>query len=304
MNFSSLIDRYLEGKLKGDQLERFEQELKEDPSLAEKVRNIKSLMDTVSKYAPQMKLSAKQIMDMEERIGDEIDRDIDKYSSDKIRNDAQRMQDRLLIKKILKENRPPAKPKSCRIRDILIVAASLAVIISIGCILCIHTYHFDPDELYDEHYSKLLLFSPERSVSLQRATVADPDSASLEDLYNAACKHYNRGEYHKAIQLAAKYPEQTGYIEKCYLMSGISYMELGNYHQAIAELSKVKVDLLLTQEAQWYLGLSYLKTREFEKALAQFQKLASLDVNIYGDRSRKIARKLDWHLKRNQPTTQ
>lgn len=291
MDYSLLIDRYLEGKLSQEELERFEKELNDNAAFAEAVNKIKSLQNSISKHAPEMSLVDNRDIEQDKGIKDEIDCDIDKYSSDSFLEDDQRRHDRILIRQILEENRPPAKSKYILINRAWIIAACIVALISISSIVIICRSQFNASEIYDEYYSPPSLDFRTRSSSSTDSFVVDPASTSAPDLIYVACIHYSQGNYWKAIELLSYIPEDSLFKERCHLISGLSYMELGKYNQAIVELQQVTEDILGVDTAKWYLGLSYLKNYDLDKAFEQFTYLASRD-HIYGQSSHKISKKL------------
>ena len=137
MNYSLIIDRYLEGNLSQEELIRFELELEVNPALAVAVRKLKSLNDTILKYAPEMSSVDRRGINQDVEIKDEIDFDIDRYSNHSFPDNDQRKRDRLFIKKILEENRPRGKSKYILINRAWIIAACIFVLISIGSIFFI-----------------------------------------------------------------------------------------------------------------------------------------------------------------------
>ncbi len=300
MNYSSLIDRYLEGKLSGKKLAEFELELSKNPALAEAVQKLKSLHDSISKYGPELSITNEKVSELDQNILDDIDQSDEAFSADNDLEDRHEENDRAFLQKVLSDNRTINKTKNVLIHRGWLVAASLAALISVGAIFVCLKGQYDPNVTFEKYYEKPSFDPYTRSSQSQRKVIVNPEGASIDDLYYNARIHYTNADYRKAVDLLSYIPENLSINEKCHLISGISYMELGKYSQAVIELSEINGDILLLDTAKWYLGLSHLKNNELSKALDQFQYLATRD-HQFGYSSIKISRKLSRYIERKQP---
>ena len=259
------IDDYLNDRLSEAARQTLEEQIREQPTLAEEVDIHRNLMDILGEQTGKSgSIDASQpavqevvaALTSEEsfRIRTAIDQVNERYQQNNTNNEGKRQ------------------------FPLLAIAATIALVITVSVVFW---QQFSEPGLYEQYkdtYSPIALV--ERSAS----------AGATADLISA----FGREDYQTVISIATS---STTLIEEqpaVLLYLGIAYREEAMYPQAVETFSRYgEVNDLDQSMAAWNLGLVYLKTEEYEKAKLSFVTAAE-DTGFQGSAAAKeILKKLE-----------
>jgi len=143
--------------------------------------------------------------------------------------------------------------KISRITFALAIAASVAIVISVGII----PSSIDQDRLFDRYYEPY-----EASDFTQRG-----ESNEIYRDIAVGINHYLESDYNLSIDQFSGLASDQAIQAEVHFYTALSYLGLGDYQSAQNTLeSLVDTDMRYQAEVLWYLSLSYLKSGAFEKA--------------------------------------
>ena len=282
------IDNYINGELKGTDLGRFENELKQNRKLQGEVEFHRELKNAVQEgdilglrgqltkimeTETSWNVSTQSIEDfidgvLEDELLDEFNVELDEntdlmaeVSLRKKVNESLGEKDIFSLRDELKSARKNAESKEIisivpetnfSIQRMWKTSAAILIFL-IGMAGVLNNGISSLDKVYDKHY-QLPNWSPERSVTSEL-------SYSLQ-YYQEANLHYVNGEYEKAIKVYDKALiniENEKYVFNFF--KGASLQNLNRYQEAIPEFNQVisNGDNMFIEEAEWFKSLCYLK---------------------------------------------
>jgi tetratricopeptide (TPR) repeat protein len=238
---SETIEKYLQGKLSGEELISFENELKSNKSLADEVK----LYMEIDGF-----LKNKNVIDLGEML-DEIHEEV---TSQEIST---------------------TKKKKKGIIHVLFLrwqyaAAVLVFLIGISTVLFYTLRPSLNERIYNQYY-----------VPFEGSTFMRSDDQQAASEMQLALNEYNDENFEKAWTMLKNISDKNIADAEAYFFRGISAMEINDLNDAIASFNNVisNDSSLYNDEALWYLALCYLKMDNKIKALLQFSKVVETNSN-------------------------
>jgi small nuclear ribonucleoprotein (snRNP)-like protein len=257
MNYTWLVEKYLEGELSGEELRRFELEILRKPEVAEEVERIRSLSRFMENQHQIMKGAAGLLEDFDdyENIVDEneISRDLENLKVRKISSSLDhtaRFRTRIMESKARETLvRHRSNRMIIRKTSVWFAAALMAGVIAVSAWFLTGSNQTDFTSLYEQYYVH------------RSAEVTRDANRITEDPFNEAMRAYNDADFNRAFQILDGIQEE-GIGNKYYLYFGLTAMELGKYSRAIELFNKLEGDEVLEQDGMWYKSLCYLKLED------------------------------------------
>lgn len=265
MNFNDLIDRYITGKLSGEDLKIFKEELQKNKKLQAEVQSRKGLL-------PGLELAYKE--------------NLKKKFSDFSARQESKTPDVI----------GPARAKVIPMRRYLAVAASVAVLVVLGGV--IYQWVFagvDREEIYAQYEEFPLEINIREN--LRNSNSADNTSANqiAYDNWVEAGKAYKQKDFVKTVTLLEKinYRDLEKEDQGLFLFHlGLLKMRQGQYQEALSIFNREETGS--TYAKQWNRALLLLKTgASKEDLVAVFTKIAESNVNNYNQDAQKVLKILD-----------
>jgi tetratricopeptide (TPR) repeat protein len=260
MDYKEIFDRYLDGKLTGDELRKFEELLRKDPVLADELDKYKKL------HAVAEEIVAGESADQQAKD------DIADFRQQDTEQDIDLQNFRQALKKAGRRRISPFWYAA---------AVTIVTVITLAIILLLNS-KTEMNELYARYYEPY--HQSERIFEITR---------SNDDLYFAV-QLFEAGDYSRASLLFNQLADSTGLTRYARFYSGLIYIHQEKWELAIESFMQVIAcgasDVL--NDARWYLGLCYLRVENPSTAREQFEML-SMAKNEYSKRARKIIRHMD-----------
>jgi hypothetical protein len=260
MEYTWLVEKYLEGELSGEELRKFELEILRKPEVAEEVERIRALNRFMQQQHQKMHSSVGLIENFDDINNiiseEEIEKDLEGLKIRKISsagNDISRFEAKI-VESRAKETLYKYRSNKVLVRKASLWIASVSVIIlaAASILFIAGQKHTDFEALYEQYYSP------------RHADVGRTAPESTDDTYREALRAYNNADFTMAYQLFNSIPEK-GVSNIFYLYKGITAMELGKYPLAIELFNELDDDVNLKHEGIWYKSLCYLRMED-EKA--------------------------------------
>ncbi|MBL7112747.1 MAG: hypothetical protein ISS19_12500 [Bacteroidales bacterium] len=260
MDYKEIFDRYLDGRLSGEELKEFEKSLREDPELAGELDQYRKLHSTSEKLISGESADQQAKADIADYKQKDIARDIDLQNFKRTLDQADRR----------------------RISPIWYAAAiALAGAITIAFILLLKGQTEMP-EMFAKYYEPY--HQSEKIIEITR---------SNDDLY-FTIQLFESGDYSRALVLFKQLADSSSFSSYSHFYAGLIYIHQEKWEMAIDAFIQVieggNSDIL--GDARWYLGLCYLRVENASAAREQFEFLSEAK-NEYSKRARKILRHLD-----------
>lgn len=237
---SELIERYNNGELKGEELEKFESRMKNDPEFAIEVK---------------------------------LHREIDEFLRNRFEYIQKRKQlDQIYEEVIFKKRKSDTKAfilnKSLSLKWYYKLTASIVLLVGIAAILFFSLRPTRNERLYSQYF---MPYEVSRTV---RGNVQPSES-----LFDKAMDAYENNDYKTSYSLLNEVclSDQDN-TEVCFF-KGISAMKIEKFDEAIASLIEANADnsSLYYEETKWYLALCYIKVYELNKARELLEKIVISD---------------------------
>jgi tetratricopeptide (TPR) repeat protein len=269
------IIQYLEGEMSGRELEKFKEEIRSNPLLAEEIEKYRKLEEL-----------ARESLSGEEPGGsvapDEIKREVEDFKKDPasareglppgFMENLQDAGERY-------SGTGPPRTASPQIRRIWFRAAAIAVLAVIASILVFRPFSLrPPGDIYAEYYTPFL-----KTGDILEMARADNDFMFATEVYEA-------GDYEWAVILFTMLADSSAIGDWSLFYAGCAYMSLNQTGEAVSRFKEVLLseDLELVSAAKWQLALCHLKRGETEPAIGYLENL--LDDPAYRKDARKILR--------------
>lgn len=233
------IEAYLNGELKGEELQKIEQKLQTDTEFATEVAQNKDLETMLTSF------------------------EIENW--------------RQHAKKILEEKKakptPSIKPiKEAKPRNNLKYLWRVAAVLFLIAGL---TYLFVPRQSVAPEQLAMTYFEQTES-SIYSGIERGENPVNADDqLLNTAHQQYQEHNYQQVITTLTKVSIDSPFYPESTLLSGLCYMHLNQQNQAIQNFQTVTThpNTLSQEEAEWLLALAYLQKGEIETAKKQLQTI-------------------------------
>lgn len=260
MDYKEIFDRYLDGKLSGEELINFERSVKEDPALARELDRYKKLNAVSEKIFADDSVDQQAQDDIREYKQLDTEKDIDMQHFRKSLDMADRR----------------------RFSPVWYAAAvMLAGMITVSIVLLVNKPG-GMAEMYASYYEE---YHPSDKIF--------EITRSNDDLYFAV-QVYEAGDLSRAGLLFNELSDSTEFAPFSHFYLGLMYIQQEKWEAAIGSFNQVitcgESDILI--DARWYLGLCYLRIENASAARRQFDILSESE-NEYSKRARKILKHLD-----------
>jgi len=266
----TLIENYLNGKLSGDALSDFEQQLNTSPDFAQEVRLHRELYSHFNDEVPDYQL------------GNKKKEELNKYAQSE---EVKAFQAKLQAAKqnVESVSEQPAKIRS--LRWVYIAAASLLLLIA-GYFLVNQNSTIHPNDLY-------------ASVSMHE-TLSTTEMGTTETTLQNIEKNFNQKKHAEVLNVLPDFldnlPETDKNYYKLLRTKGIAELETNQYEKALKTFNDLaSSDALIAPQGKWYTILTYLKkgdTQKFKTALEEYVKQGYPYKKDKALRLQKQARKL------------
>lgn len=273
MKYTRLVEKYLDGEMKGMELSNFERDILKNPEVAEEVERVRSL-DEFSRKQFAVLASGQDLLEDPEDIAHCIEEfsvkdDLERLKIQKIdESDPDYLDFRKKVRSVSLQNYIKVTTKNKVLVPgyvIWIAAACFALLLSFSLLKIFTGNHpADMHELYARFYNPY----PADLLTRSMANIpADPYAMGLDE--------YQNSNYGSA--LAWFNTVESGSIKNkaIYLLKGICLMETGNFEAAILAFVNLSGDPVLNDYGQWYTGLCYVKLKMPGKARELFTELSN-----------------------------
>jgi TolA-binding protein len=254
MNLEQIFDLFLEGNLKGKELEDFNNKLKDDSSFYRAFEDYKRANKLMHDQHKSMRIVARLkerfALSQKARPIHEMEREVEPYLSSHINDGEEELQ----LKAHLWQGGNRILMQKKRIR-LISAAAGILILIGLPAALLLLRQDQKLSDLFREYYAPYPCLINERG---------DGQNVPL----NHAMNLYKMKDYEAAASMLSDAVSDTiaDPLEGIYL--GVCYLEMGKYSNAVTTFETVaNLPLhLTTNQAYWYLGLTYLRLNDKEKA--------------------------------------
>ena len=288
MRYTWPVEKYLEGELSGDELQKFELEILRNPDAArelERVRNLQRFMenqhaimktgdgliedfDDIENVLPEHEM-AMELEDLKIKKVSSEEKDLENFRTTLAEVEAGRTLKKRYSKKLI-IRRTSAWTAAASIA-LLLIAISILIVSNMG--------NTDYLAVYNSY------FAPEKAPNSERSI-----NSGEENLYEAALGLYNEERFDEAILRFQQIPEPVP-NDYCYLYHGITLMELERHEEAIEQFNQIKTDQTLNHYRMWYSGLCYLALEDADNARSVFQDIIAQE-GYFMSKSKRILKKV------------
>jgi hypothetical protein len=289
MKYSRLVDKYLEGEMKGEELRNFELEILKNPEVAEEVERLRSL-NSFAKKQYEILSSTHELLEDPENMADSLE-------ESSMKNDLESMR----IHKI-NESDPGfmdfrKKVKAVSLKTYLryttknkILIPAYVIWIAAACITILLAFplikHFTSDKSVNLHDVYASFYNPYPADLLLR------DKSYVEDdIYKKGLNEYLNSNYGSALSYFNEVESLPTINKSIFLLKGICLMETSDFQNAVLAFRNLTGDPVLNDYGKWYTGLCYLKLEMPDEASELFKELAGRK-GYYSRMSGKVLKKL------------
>jgi hypothetical protein len=272
MKYTRLVEKYLDGEMKGEELSNFELEILKNPEVAEEVERVRNL-DAFSRKQYAILASTQELLEDPEDMPHSIEEsslknDLESLKIQKINVSDQDYQDfRKKVKAISLKNYLKITTKNKILVPgyiIWIAAACFALLLAIS-LLNVFTGN-KPEDLHNVYAN---FYNPYPADLLLR------DKAYLPtDPYTIGLDEYLKSNYGSALSYFNTVESGNIKNKSIYLLKGICLMETENFEDAILAFRNLSDDPVLNDYGQWYTGLCYIELKLPDKARELFKELS------------------------------
>lgn len=272
MKYSRLVEKYLEGEMKGEELRDFELEILKNPEVAEEVERIRSLNAFARKQYGILS-SAQGLLEDPENIAGSLEEssmkdDLESMKIHKIDDSDPNYQDfRRKVKAVsLKTYLRYTTKNKILVPGYVVWIAAACITILLAIPLIKHFVTGKPGNLHDVYAS---FYNPYPADLLLRnkAYVAD-------DPYTKGLNEYLNSNYGSALSFFNEVESGNVINKAIFLLKGICLMETGDFQNAVLAFRNLTGDPDLNDYGQWYTGLCYLELKMPDKARELFKELS------------------------------
>ena len=271
MDYKEIFDRYLDGRLTGEELKIFEKSLRDDNELAAELDQYKKLHSASEKLVSG-EMNDQFELSFDQKVNQQAKDDIADYKKQDITKD--------VALQNFKQNLEQVNRR--RISPLWYAAAVLlAGAITTALVLVLNSQSGMP-EMFAKYYEPY-----------QQSDKIFEITRSNDDLYFAV-RLYEAGDFSRANLLFKQLADSSSFTSYSHFYAGLIYIHQEKWELAIEALNQVISggDSDILSDARWYLGLCYLRVENASAAKEQFEILSEAE-NDYSKRASKIIRHLD-----------
>lgn len=275
MKYIWLVEKYLAGEMKGEELRRFELEILRNPELANEVERVRKL----DLFAREQYARLRNTLELVEDYVEDYDDIQNVVDESLLRDDLESLQIRKISKNDPEFHDFREKVKTASLRKevrknfknnvmisrkaILIAAASFAILLAFSLIaLFTRSAHNDPVLAYERFYE------PYPADLLVRDLVITTTAP-----YQSGLLEYQQANYGIALNHFNRIPAGSETNNAIFLLKGVCYMELKQFESAMICFDSLMNDPVLSNYGKWYKGLCYIKLNEPEHARKVFSQI-------------------------------
>ncbi|MGB0930606.1 MAG: tetratricopeptide repeat protein [Chitinophagales bacterium] len=240
INTYAQIEIYLDGELKGEELQKFERKMQTDPNFAAQVeehRDLETMMTSLE--IDHWKQRAKTLLKEKKAQSTPITQP---------------------IKKTKPQNKLPY----------YLLRAAAVVLLVIGL-----AYFFLPSQSVNSEQLAMTYFEQTESSIYSGIERGEETDNSDVQLLNTAHEQYQEKSYLQAAKTLTKIAQNSPLYSESTLLSGLCYMQANQLSQAIQSFQTVAnhPNTLSQEEANWLLALAHLKKGDIEAGKKQLQSI-------------------------------
>jgi tetratricopeptide (TPR) repeat protein len=289
MKYTLLVEKYLDGELKGEELRNFELEILKNPEVAEEVERIRNL-DAFSRKQYARSTATQELLEDPNEIPHFLDEsslknDLEIMKIQKINElDPDYHDFRRKVKAVSLQHYFKFTAKNTIIVPgyiIWIAAACFAFLIAIS-LLNIFTGN-KPENLHNVYSSFYDPYPADLPVRDKAFVPTDP--------YTMGLNEYLKSNYGSALSYFNEVESGSINYKSIYLLKGICLMETANFEDAILVFRNLSNNPILNDYGQWYTGLCYIELQLPEKARELFKELSRRE-GYYRKMSRQVLKNL------------
>jgi tetratricopeptide (TPR) repeat protein len=275
MKYTRLVEKYLDGELKGEELSSFEREILKNPEVAEEVERVRNL-DAFSRKHFDVLTSTRDLLEDTDDMNYSAEEcsfndDLENIKIQKIyESDPDYLDFRKKVKTISLKNylRVTTKDKVLVPGYIIwLVAASFAILLAFTFLNI-----FTGNKPGDNHDIFANFYNPYPADLVVRNTTDVPD-----DLFTKGLDEYNLYNFGSALSYFNSVESGNIKNNSINLLKGICLIETGDFEAGIQEFGKLTGDPVLNDYGLWYTGLCYIELGLPEKARDLFKELSGRD---------------------------
>lgn len=289
MKYTWLVEKYLEGELKGEELHNFELEILKNPEIAEEVELVRNLDAFARKHFTTFTASRALLEDPGE-MPDHLD-------EASLKNNLESLK----IQKI-DESDPNyhdfrKKIRAVSLKHYLKITAKNKVIIpgyiiwtAAACVTLLIAVSlpgiFNRNKSENLHSVYASFYAPYPADLLARGKTLPP-----ADPYTMGLNEYLESNYESALSYFNEVGAENEINKSIYLLKGICLMETGNFKNAIIAFSSLSDDPILNDFGKWYTALCYLELEQPDNARKLFREISQRE-GYYRNLSRMVLKSL------------
>ena len=271
MKYIWLVEKYLEGEMKGEELRQFELEILKNPELANELERVRNL-DSFARRQYSRLTNATELVEEYEDMRNVMDEcllrdELESLQIRKISNyDPEFLDFREKVKAVSlrHEISKNYKNKVLISRKALMLAAASFVLLlafSLTAVL-LKSGNSDPALAYEKFYEPYPADLLVRDLGLV-----------TNDPYQAGLSEYQQSNYSMALNYLNLIPAGSEPNNAIYLLRGICYMELKQFENALVCFDSLNNDPVLSDYGRWYRGLCYIKLDKPVRAREEFVQI-------------------------------
>jgi hypothetical protein len=289
MKYTWLVEKYLDGELKGEELRDFEMEILKNPEVAEEVERVRNLDIFSRKQYAKLTATQELLEDPNDIPGyledSSLENDLEMLNIKQINESDPDYQDfRRKVKTVSLHHYLKNTTKNKIIVPGYIIWVAAACFTLLIAFSLLNVFTGNKAENLQSVYSSF--YYPYQADLLMRDKASFPT-----DPYAMGLNEYLKSNYGSALSYFNETGSGNAVNKSIYLLKGICLMETGNYQDAVLAFINLKDDPVLSDFGQWYSGLCFIKLDQPDKAMELFREL-SLKEGYYKDMSRLVLKKL------------
>ncbi len=253
--YTEIIGKYLNGELKGEELEAFKEKLKIDTLLQQELKLEQDLNEII--LDEDVLGFRKELVDIRQEM-----------KNDKGQSEGKGKDETIEIK-LGDRNQFSGKW--------YLLAASIAIMVGLaGYFYFIQNQTYSNERLFAQYYSVYPSDIAERS-----------DEISPSDSFILGLIEYEEGNFNEASRFLSLAVENDDQNFPAHLYLGVSFLEMGSLSKAIKGFNIIINDRnnLFVDQAKWYLALTYIKADD-EKYQKEIHDLLGSIIQENGDRAK------------------
>jgi hypothetical protein len=246
-NDTELIERYIEGELQGEELEKLENRIKSDPEFASEVK---------------------------------LHRELDEFLRNKFdyiqkREQLEHIYEEVILKKRKSDIQTVEPAKTSSLKWYYKVAAGIALLIGIAAILFFTLRPPKNERLYAQYFKVY-----------DASEIVRGDVQPGESPFKTAMDAYTKKDFETSYKLLDEVCSIDKENSEAFFFKGISAMKIEKFDTAVTSFKVVLSSTsLYIDAAEWYIALCYLGKNDISNAKKVFQHIIINPNNFYKDKA-------------------